>query len=316
MNIVDKARYRVTEISPKMKKIVLIGATVVLIAVSALTSIKKPHTIDIPKPDLPKPPGVVLIDNQQEEKVEKVFTVSSGTNIRLTPSQDGVFLGRVNEDADYNKLSVISEYERDDDRWFLVRYGNHIGYISADYCKNLSAFNGGMHNLEAASGYVQAIENNINIRLDPWIEDNNNYSDKIKYAQFAKVLGIVEQENLAGKWYLVSYGSRIGFVDARFFNYYPDFTINDCMINQKFVEVHGDGVRIRTSRNKDTNGNIFTSSNKGGRFVYLGEDNEWYAVLVEGKEMYIHKSVAGVIEETVIPDYLVNTEMDTGVKTI
>ncbi len=303
----SRVRYRIKEVNGK--KFLwwsLIVSAGVIIVMALTPEPKKEYPEYIPNPPVPPKP------HEDEIKVKHTFYINDGTNMRLTPSLNGKYVGKLENVADFSNITIINTTYADGNFWLLVKGDNNrIGYISGDYCHYLEEKSQHLHNLTDASGFIKANYDNVNMRLDPWKEENNNYIEKIKKDEYAKVIGVIDRENLEGIWYLVAYGNHIGFVDSQYVSYYPNLQIDDIRNTIKTVVVDGDGVRLRTAPNTDSN--VFTSLNKGTELKYVSENAEWYLVEYSTKygnqEFYISKQHSTLKEENVIPEYLQNVIM-------
>ena len=145
-------RYRVREVNGK--KILwksLLAATGVIIIMALIPKEKKEYPEYVPRPTQPPKPY------EEELKVKHTFYINDGTNMRLTPSLNGKYIGKIENIQDFSNITIINTTYVDGQIWLLVKGDNNrIGYISGEYCHYLEEKSQHLHNLTDASGFVQA----------------------------------------------------------------------------------------------------------------------------------------------------------------
>lgn len=282
-----KVDNRLVKFVKEHKGAVIIVSTGVLIAGIILAGTSKPKEVYPvyvpPKPDI------------QEEEVEKVprhiernpffvsyyVDVSKEQIIRLEPMREAKYVDKIGDNNEVELLYIDGDYA-------LICYTDNnglakLGFVETDRIINLENV-GLRYQANKMNMYGEIITDNCRIQNDRETNpDDYNILTRGKKGEYVKVIGELREGNKT--WYIVTYRSYIGYMDANNLKLISEELFNDT-INTNFVEIVGNNVRFRSSPKKDKN-NILLELDKGVRLPVVGTDGNWYQVYYNGTYGYV-----------------------------
>lgn len=228
-----------------------------------------------------------------------VIVTTDRLNVRAKPEAAGNTIG-VAEKGD--ELSFVSEYGD----WIQVKYKGQTGFVTEEYVKldRDELKEDVEENTRAYSGTGVTAER-VNIRSLP-LTDASIVTVAAKKAT-------VEITGICGEWYKVKYGSKSGYMMAKYVTLKsgagataePEATKapaqNDSLYGEPISGVVTVRVNMRAEASKDSA--ILRVLAVGEQISLLGETGGWYCVYAGGKQGYIVKTCAepGGAEENVGP---------------
>ena len=282
IKVIDKL---VNLVKERPKETVIIVSTGVLIAGIILSS----QASNDPKeyfPMMPAPTKAPVVETVKpittKNPVYMTMDINVALNqvIRLEPSKDSKYVGKIEEHKNAELLYIDGEFA-------LISYtdkkGNtRLGFVETNSIADLDNI-GSRYQVEKTNMYGEITINKCRIQNDSSSNAlDSNILTRGNKGDYVKIIG--EYHDGIEKWYIVNYRNYIGYVKPNSLNVITEEEMFN-LVNSRCIEIVGSKVRFRSTPKVDNN--IIDEIEKGTKLPVISIDKDWYQVYYKGRYGYV-----------------------------